>query len=162
MSAVICHRVEDALGKVLRAMFDCECWSNLASYEPEGALPEIDDLMVSIGLSGEKSREMHMRLGFSSALIVSLLARVIEFNSDSTEHHKLMESAVEEIGNIVASKMSVDSEVCRLIGESVVQPPLICDLLETQQVVLPIETGEKSRVDIGEFTVDIFLSYVNV
>ena len=162
MSAFMCHRVEESLSNVLKAMFDCECWSNLASYEGDGAVPEVDDLTVCIVLYGEDLREIHLRLGFSAALIVTLLARVIEFNSDSREHHKLMESAVEEIGNIVASKMSIDYEVIKLIGQSEVQPPLIYDLLETKQVDLPFETGEKSRVDIGEFCVDIFLSYVNV
>ena len=56
-----------------------------------------------------------------------------------------MESAVEEIGNIVASKISIDNELCKLIGSSRVSPPIICDLLETHTSSIPMKWEKRAK-----------------
>lgn len=160
MSKKILQKTCEALSRAVKCMFDCECWTEFDEIQAN-TYPDIDDFMVYLPISGENKKECHLLLGFPAELVNALIGKVLKIDLESHEYHKIMESTVGEIANLIASQIVTDEEMIALIGKCRINPPLICDLIEKQEISIPFELGEKIHADIGRFRIDIFMSFVD-
>ena len=158
MSKAILNGVTSILCETFESMFDYRCMFKLEDFQSQ-VFPGMDDFMVFVPIREKSGRECHLLLGFPSQLVMNLVANILDFHSESSEHHKLMESVVSEIGNVVANRLSVEDSIVEVIGKSTVSVPKVCALLEENEMTIPFEIGEKGYVKVGEYKVDIFIGF---
>ena len=158
MSKAILDEVAAILSDAFESMFDYRCIFKLESFQAQ-AFPGMDDFMVFVPIRDKDGNECHLLLGFPSQLVMNFVDNILDFHAEATEHHKLMESVVSEIGNVVANQLSMDDSIVDVIGTSTVLLPKVCDMLESNEMTLPFEIGEKGFVKVGDFKVDIFVGF---
>lgn len=153
--------VNDVVCEMIQLMFG-QYFVNDNSNYCEVNLPPCDDYMVFIKISGEK-KEGELILSTDETTACNLLQLVGLSLEDMGNCSELTESALGELGNVVAGQLMTCPSFTETFGSVTIHPPRVWHIktAESEEGCIPINRGFSSAVLNGKQVIFTYLSCVD-
>lgn len=150
--------VNDVVCEMIQQMFG-QYFQNDNSNCNEVNLPPCDDYMIFIKINGEK-KEGELILSMDETTASNLLQLVGISVNDEVDSSLLSESALGELGNVVAGQLMTYPSFTETFGSVNIHPPRVWDLKNAneEEGCIPIHKGFSSAVLRGREVIFTYIS----